>query len=445
MMPSWSHQQILGALARGPHQSSHDYINYLSEEFVNMINKGQWIVLPYSTIRTLPGLRISPPVDYSWWNVNQETLLLAALNAMQFGHALERLLREILLSNPHLGPVYLIKQDISDGFYQIALNIDDIPKLGVAFPMASVADLVNAHLNAQLPQCPHHLDELVESIPSPDPMVRIHSPLSDVPRDPSLPFPSHPVAYTDVYVNNFMGAAQQSSKGSPDLENRRRVRCHLLHAIDDVFCPLSLGDSPTHREPISLKKLQEGDCSWGTLKLVFSWIIDTVNMTLHLPPHRVSHLRAILDSFPPSQCRTSIKNWHETLGKLRSILLSLPGSHHIFSTMQHALSECMGGRIALTKGVHDAMDDFRWMCANITTRPTRIAELIPLPPVVEGHHDASGAGAGGIWFPSNRLVPWAGFHTKAPIVWRLQWPKAITTILITPDNLTGTITNSDLE
>ena len=53
---------------------------------------------------------------------------------MQFGHALDRYLREILLSNPNNGPVYLLKLDIADGFYRIALNINDIPKLGVVFP-----------------------------------------------------------------------------------------------------------------------------------------------------------------------------------------------------------------------------------------------------------------------------------------------------------------------
>ena len=52
---------------------------------------------------------------------------------MQFGHTLDRLLREILLANPKLGPVYMMKVDIADGFYRINLTIDDIPKLGVVF------------------------------------------------------------------------------------------------------------------------------------------------------------------------------------------------------------------------------------------------------------------------------------------------------------------------
>jgi hypothetical protein len=101
----WTSDQVTCALVQGPHTSSHDYIDYLHKEFIDMINKGQWLVLPYSAIRHLPGLCISPPsmvpqrerrprwiVDYSWWNVNQETLPLAAIKAMQFGHTLDCIL-----------------------------------------------------------------------------------------------------------------------------------------------------------------------------------------------------------------------------------------------------------------------------------------------------------------------------------------------------------------
>lgn len=53
---------------------------------------------------------------------------------MQFGHALDRIIRNILLSDPKFGPTYLQKVNISDGLYRIALKIEDIPKLVVTFP-----------------------------------------------------------------------------------------------------------------------------------------------------------------------------------------------------------------------------------------------------------------------------------------------------------------------
>ena len=103
-----------------------------------MIRKEQWVVLPYQVANQLPNLRLSPPgvvpqrdrrprwiVDYSFSGVNQDTLPLAPSEAMQFGHTLDRLLREILLANPDLGPVYMMKVDIADGFYRINLTIDE--------------------------------------------------------------------------------------------------------------------------------------------------------------------------------------------------------------------------------------------------------------------------------------------------------------------------------
>ena len=75
--------------------------------------------------------------DYSFYGINDESLPLAAVESMQFGHALERFLRELLLANPALGPIFLAKTDISDGFYRIDLAPQDIPKLGLIFPQVS--------------------------------------------------------------------------------------------------------------------------------------------------------------------------------------------------------------------------------------------------------------------------------------------------------------------
>ena len=517
--PPWTQRQVQRALIRGPHKSSFEYLDFLREEFVDMISKGQWIVLPASVATELPGLRVSPPgvvpqrdrrprwiCDYSWWGVNDDTLPLAAMESMQFGHALDRILREILLSNPAFGPVNLLKLDISDGFYRIDLNVDDIPKLGVAFPTKpgedplvafplvlpmgwknsppifstateTIADLANARLRSPQSPPPHPLNDQAAAIPSPSPLeatspaagasasaardTKTESPVASASvdatrdvfpsvspaaaclsapaaRDPSLPSPSRPLSYVDVFVDDFVGLAQEDS-------NSRRVRRILLHAVDDVFRPLSPDDAPSRREPVSLKKLRQGDCSWGTIKLVLGWVIDSVSMTIHLPPHRVERLAEVLASIPPHQRRTSVKKWHKVLGELRSMSLALPGARNLFSALQKALSEKAGARVALNKGVHHALNDFRWLLDNISSRPTRIAELVPLSPSAEGHHDASGIGAGGVWFPSNHLVPRRGCRAGQPLVWRLLWPQYITSRLVTDKNPNGTITNSDLE
>ena len=47
--------------------------------------------------------------------VNTETLPLAAKETMQFGHALEQILREIILAKTVHGPVLLNKTDLRNG------------------------------------------------------------------------------------------------------------------------------------------------------------------------------------------------------------------------------------------------------------------------------------------------------------------------------------------
>ena len=74
-----------------------------------MVAKGQWVVLPYLVARTLPVLRLSPPGvkeerdmrpqwlgDYSYSKINYNTQPIRTLSSMQYGHALDRVLREIV-------------------------------------------------------------------------------------------------------------------------------------------------------------------------------------------------------------------------------------------------------------------------------------------------------------------------------------------------------------
>merc|ERR1712095_224996 len=150
------------------------------------------------------------------------------------------------------------------------------------------------------------------------------------------------------------------------------------------------------------------------MKLVLERIINTELMIIHLPPHWVTRLADILASIPVTQKRTSVKKWHKVLGELRSMSLALPGARNLFSQMQHALANQVSTRVALSKGVHQALDDFRWLLREISSRPTRIAELVPLLSSAEGHHDASRKGASGIWFPTTT-------RTGTSQTWTWSW------------------------
>ena len=351
----WSKKRLKRALRRGAHKSCMDYLEFIQEEFVSMISKDQWVVLPFELVENLPGLRLSPPgvvpqrdrrprwiCDYSYSDVNKETVELFADEAMQFGHALDRLLRQILLADPSSGPVKIIKVDISDGFYRLCLAPTDIPKLGVVFPTLpgqqrlvalplvlpmgwknsppifstateTIADIANQRLNdpsytpshhplstlastiqltpaASIPQqqqCQPSSSTMTQPTTSPTPTPSIpHHLQVPASRDPCLPT-STLQGYVDVFVDDFLVLAQ----GSPD--HLEQVRSTLMHAVDLVFRPLDEKDSPTRSEPISVKKLKKGDCTWDTCKVVLGWLLDTIAQTIQLPLHRVHRLSEI--------------------------------------------------------------------------------------------------------------------------------------------------------
>ena len=83
-----------------------------------------------------------------------------------------------------------------------------------------------------------------------------------------------------------------------------------------------------------------------------------------------------------------VDKWHKTLGELRSMALALPGARGLFSQMQDALCHVIDKRVTLSPGVYDALDDFKWLAEDVANRPTRMYELFPLHPTVDGYHDA---------------------------------------------------------
>jgi hypothetical protein len=149
----WSAAQKASALRRGPHKSALEHVDFLRQELVDMIHKGQWTLLPAAQVLHMTNLRLSPLgvvpqrdrrprtiSDYSFFDVNDETCPLAPLESMQFGRALHLLLQRIAKANPRYGPVYLSKLDIADGFYRIRLLPSNIPKLGDFFPKSPGKD-----------------------------------------------------------------------------------------------------------------------------------------------------------------------------------------------------------------------------------------------------------------------------------------------------------------
>jgi hypothetical protein len=477
----WSTDEKDHAIARGPHQSALLHRAFLEDEMADMVEKGQWLVLPYKLLRHLPQLRISPIgvvpqhdrrprtiVDLSFFGVNAETVPLAPQESMQFGRTLQRLLQRLVHADPRYGPTYLIKVDIADGFYRIHLNPRDAPVLGVAFPSApdgtalvavpltlpmgwvlsppyftaateTIADMANEVLKTAYTPGPHRLDDAADAPDTLDPPLltglrrTATTTFTPLPRRMHRSYHKRPLAYTDVYMDDFVAAVQ----GGPKC--RQRARRILFDTIDTVFRPLSPSDGKNRQEPISIKKLKKGDARWSTRKNVLGWIIDTCRETIELPQRRLDRLWAILHDLPRTKTRIAVSAWQQILGELRSMTLAVPGLRGFFSLLQEALRDVHQKRIRLTSAAHDFLDDIRWLVSSLHDRPTRFREVVPTDVSVVGACDACQQGMGGVLFvPTNDGVP-------EPLLWRAPFPAHIQSLLVSWNNPSGVITNSDLE
>jgi hypothetical protein len=87
--------------------------------------------------------------------------------------------------------------------------------------------------------------------------------------------------------------------------------------------------------------------------------------------------------------------------------------------------------------VRHAIIDIATVIRDLASRPTHVSELVQKDLDYVGYCDASAFGAGGVWF--------GGKTQLAPIVWQVQWPKDITTAVVSDSNPSGRLTNSDLE
>jgi hypothetical protein len=302
------------------------------------------------------------------------------------------------------------------------------------------ADLANTKLQSRQGSMPHRLDVLSETpiVPEPHPLVSTVGP-------ETLALPSgtrfhsskpDPVKSWDVYVDDFIGMVQGNYK------HRHHVKQSLLSSLDEFLRRVYGQDNVHRQEPASVKKMLKGDATWATRKVVLGWILDTCKMTIQLPPHRVTRLFELLDSFAPKQRRTTVNNWQKLLGELRSMVLGIPGGKGLFSVFQEALrTKChQGSRVKLSSAVNQIVVDFRWLAQDLNRRPTRIAEIHPkTKPDTLGAQDAAETGMGDVHF-----VPQID-GTVQPMLWRCPFPSAVQQRLVSYDNPQGDINNSELE
>ena len=71
------------------------------------------------------------------------------MEAMRFGGALLRILKQVLTTKPRLGPFYLGKVDLADAYMRLWVSMEDVPSVAFLIPKKIPSDthMVVFHLS----------------------------------------------------------------------------------------------------------------------------------------------------------------------------------------------------------------------------------------------------------------------------------------------------------
>jgi len=396
-------------------------------------------------------------MDYTYTGVNQASALLAPIHAMQFGNTFRRVLQRIAYANPSHGPVLLAKIDLSDGYYRVPLSPQAALELAVVLPplenhpplvgiplmlpmgwklsppyfcafTETATDIANAALHAHTPVPPQHALEAASQLHA-APIITPNLPVTPAPD--AIHQGKAPIAYTDVYMDDFIGISQPNTAA-------HTMRA-LLWGIHQVFRGTPHpADTPARKQVISASKLAAGDGQWSTQKPILGWLVDTAARTIHLLPHKAQRLHELLSTYLPLK-RTSRTKWLRLLGELRHMATAIPGARYLFSLLQNVLvDQPKAARVRLSPLVIASLHDWLHLATTSATNPTPIRTLVPAPPDYLGAVDASGAGIGGFFIDLHK-------PSHPGLVFRAQFPPSIADQLVTASNPAGKLTNSDFE
>ena len=388
-------------------------------------------------------------------SVNASSTRLAPRGAMdQIGHVLQRLIHAVATA-PDGKKIYFAKWDVKDGFWQMVAEsgaewnfcyvliapdgkkkivkpsslqmgwVDSGPFFGVASETARDVSQVYAQTPlGKLP--PHKFEHYTE----------MHQDFKSLP--PTSDNDENFMFTLEVYVDDFIGAAAVESQ--LPLQHVGRA---TLHGIHDVFPPAKLEDE----DPNSAKKLRKGDGAWALEKDLLGFDFNGDDRSIMVGNDKRILLEATLKSWlrtakrrgKSSAARIPFVEFRKVINQLRHASISIPSGKGLLSMASRlaSMEGCQFVFIRVGSDVYQELLAWRTLLRDILNQPTKCTELVSGHPDVIGIVDAAKEGVGGIVVGENLAI--------VPIVFRLEWPKEVRTLVISDNNPEGKITNSDLE
>jgi hypothetical protein len=473
--PDWTQEHVEAALLKGPHSSANapDALEALLAETDEKVKNGYARVLRYRDImKNMPkNLKISPVamiphksrsfrtiLDLSFRlrhlgklmeSVNSATVKQAPAESMvQLGNCVQRIIALLADNYDPSQPFLFSKLDIKDGFWRMAVNEEDAWNFCYVLPQAEAVT---------------NIEDILIVVPSCLQMGWCESPpffcaASETARDvieallEEVNLPAHPfedqmvkdakesamsrlqaaaafVNLVEVFVDDFVGATNNSDR--THLQHFSRA---MLYGVHSIFPP---PDVTGHhgQDPISQKKMDQGDGTWSTTKEILGWLVDGANFTIQLMPDKCEKIARLIKKV----CKTkfcAVVKFQEIAGKLQHASFGIPGGKGLFSPIHRALKNPVKP-ICITAALRSALLDWRTLVQHLGKNPTPVQLLVTEYPNYLQYTDACKLGAGGVITPGLEAIQFW--------VWQYEWPLDIQRELVAATNKGGKLTINDLE
>ena len=211
------------------------------------------------------------------------------------------------------------------------------------------------------------------------------------------------VQLLESFADDFMHLVQ-----STDREVLRHCSRALLHDIYSVFPPRTI-TGHSGADPISVKKLNQGNGLWEVRKEILGWMIDGATRCIELTEKRQEAIQLELKTVLQLR-QVPFKRIQKLVGKLRHASIGIPAEKYVFGPSNQIMA--MEPTFVIWKRCPAARVTFKDWAALIkeaAAEPTHFNKMVSRPADYKGTLDASSKGAGGIWV--------LGERDMAPIVW----------------------------
>jgi len=135
----------------------------------------------------------------------------------------------------------------------------------------------------------------------------------------------------EVFVDDFIGATTNSTM--KHLEHFSRA---MLFGVHSIFPPPEV--SGHHgQDPVSQKKMDQGEGLWETTKEILGWLVDGAKFTVQLMPDKVDKICKLINKQVCKAKTVSKLRYQELAGKIQHASFGVPGGKGLFSPVHSAL------------------------------------------------------------------------------------------------------------